>query len=188
MNLSNPLQTEEPGIGNDSYYVASDISPNANHQVPRNSLFTVDRIAIPEPNAAQTLEVQQFEDPESQELFLNCLTPVWHRDICVFAGKLEEYSDEAHLSAVKAAIQYSQTLLQSQDDEGPDYEPSDEENDYSCLQNTTKTPIISKDSLRALPLSPIIHWASQMCNNPKLCFCPSSSHSRPWREKKDLYS
>jgi hypothetical protein len=100
---------------------------------------------------------------------------------------LEEYSNEAHLSAVKAAIEYSETLLQSQDDEVPDYESSDEENDYSCLQNPTKTPIISKDSLRALPLSPIIHWASQMCNNPKLCFWPSSSHSRPWREKNNIF-
>ncbi len=54
MNSSNPLQTEEPGIGNDSYYAASAVSPNANHQVPRVPLFTVDCIAKPEPNAAQT--------------------------------------------------------------------------------------------------------------------------------------
>ncbi len=65
MNLSNPLQTEEPGIGNDNYYAASTVSPNANHQVPRVPLFTVDCIAKPEPNAAQTLEDQNFEDPES---------------------------------------------------------------------------------------------------------------------------
>ena len=86
-------------------------------------------------------------DPESQELFLQCLTPVWHRDIRVFARRLEEYSDETHLSTVKAAINYSVILLQSQDDEGPDYEPSDEEDVYSHLQNPTKTFIISKDFL-----------------------------------------
>ncbi len=80
-------------------------------------MFTVDHIAKPVPNAAQTLQDQQFEDLESQELFLQCLTPVWHRDIRVFARRLEEYSNEAHLSAVKAAIQYSETLLQSQDDD-----------------------------------------------------------------------
>jgi hypothetical protein len=186
MNSSNPLKTEEPQIGNDCYYAASAVSPNANHQVPRVLLFTVDRINEPEPNAAQTLEDQQFEDPESQELFLDCLTPVWHRDILVFARQLEEYSNEAHLSAVKAAIQYSETLLQSQDDKGPDYEPSDEEDDYSCLQNPTKTPIISKDFIRVLPLCPIIHWASQMCNNPQFCFCPCSTHSQPWRKKTSL--
>jgi hypothetical protein len=82
-----------------------------NHQVQRVPLFTVDRISKPEPKAAQTLEDQQFEDPESQELFLQCLTPVWHRDIHVFAGQLEEYSNEAHLSAVKAAIQYSELFF-----------------------------------------------------------------------------
>ena len=105
MNFSNTLQTEEPGIGNDSFYAASAVSPNSNHQVQRVPLFTVDRTAKPVPNAAQTLEDQQFEDPESQELFLQYLTPVWHRDIRVFARQLEEYSNEAHLSAVKAAIQ-----------------------------------------------------------------------------------
>jgi hypothetical protein len=56
---------EEPGTGNESYYAASAVSPNANHQVPRVPLFTVDRIAEPEPDAAQTYENQQFEDPES---------------------------------------------------------------------------------------------------------------------------
>ncbi len=180
MNSSNPLQTEEEsGIGNDIYYATSAVSPNANHQVPRVPLFTVDRNAKPEPNAAQTLEDQKFEDPESQKLFLQCLTPVWHRDICVFARQLEEYSNEAHLSAVKAAIQYSETFLQSQNDFSPDFEPSDEDDVYSHLQNPTKTPIVSKDFLRALPLCPIIHWVSQMCNNPKLCFCPCSISSQP---------
>jgi hypothetical protein len=93
------------------------------------------------------LEDQQFEDTESQELFLQCLTPVWHRDIHVFARQSEEYSNEAHLSTVKAAIHYSETLLQKQDDEDPDYEPSDEEDVYSHLQNPTKTPSSQKKSL-----------------------------------------
>jgi hypothetical protein len=118
-------------------------------------------------------EDQLFEDPESQELFLQYLTHVLHRDIHVFAARQsKEYGNEAHLSTVKAAIQYSETLLQSQDDEGPDYEPSDEEDIYSHLQNPTKAPIISTDFLRALPPCPIIHWASQICNNPKLCIFP----------------
>ncbi len=66
MNSSNPLQTEESGIENDIYYAASAVSPNANHQVQRVPLFTVDSTAKPVPNAAQILEDQQFEDPESQ--------------------------------------------------------------------------------------------------------------------------
>jgi hypothetical protein len=85
MNSSNSLQTEESEIGNDIYYAASAVSPNANHQVPRVPSFTVDHIAKPVPNAAQTLQDQQFEDQESQDLFLQCLTPVWHRDIRIFA-------------------------------------------------------------------------------------------------------
>ncbi len=85
MNSSNPLQTEELGIGNDIYYVASAVSPNSNHQVQRAPLFTVDCTDKPVPNAAQTVEDQQFEDQKSQELFLQCLTPIWHRDIRVFA-------------------------------------------------------------------------------------------------------
>jgi hypothetical protein len=179
MNSSNPLQTEESGIGNDIYYAASAVSPNANHQGQKVPLFTIDRTAKPVPNAAQTLENQQFEDPESEQLFLQCLTPVWHKDTHVFAGRFEEYSNEAHLSTVTAAIQYSETLLQNQDDFPPDFEPSDEEDVYSCLQNPTKTPIISKHFLKALPHCPIIHWASQMKNNPKLCFCPCSISSQP---------
>ncbi len=85
MNSSNPHQTEESGIGNDIYYAASAVSPNANHQVPRVPLFTVDCTAKPVPNAEQTLEDEQFEDPESKQLFLQCLQPSWHRDLRVFA-------------------------------------------------------------------------------------------------------
>jgi hypothetical protein len=104
MNSRAPLQTEESGIGNDIYYAASAVSPNSNHQVQRVPLFTVDHTAKTVPNAAQTLEHQQFENPERQKVFLQCLTPIWHRDMRVFARQLEEYSNEAHLSAVLAAI------------------------------------------------------------------------------------
>jgi hypothetical protein len=95
MNSSNPLQTKESRIGNDTYYAASAVSPNANHQVQRVPLFTVDRTAEPVPNAAQTLEDQQFEDAENQQQFIQFLTPVWHRDIRVFAQRFKEYSNEA---------------------------------------------------------------------------------------------
>jgi hypothetical protein len=157
MNSSNPLQTEESRIGTDIHYAASAVSPNANHQVQRFSLFTVDRTAKPVLNAAQTLEDQQFEDPESQELFLDCLTLVWHRKMRVFARQLEEYSNEVHLSTVKAAIHYSETLLQSQDEFIPDFEGEDEEDEYSCLLNPANTFAILKDFLRALPLCLITH-------------------------------
>jgi hypothetical protein len=111
MNSSDHLQTEESRIGNDIYYAASVVSPNANHEVQRVPLFTADRTAKPATNAAQRLEGQESEDPDSQELFLQCLTPVWHRDLCVFARQREEYSNEAQLSTVLAAIQYLDRLL-----------------------------------------------------------------------------
>jgi hypothetical protein len=67
MKSSDPLKTEESGIGNDVYYGAPAVSPNANHQVQRVPLFTVDRTAKPVPNAVQTLEDRQIEDPEIQQ-------------------------------------------------------------------------------------------------------------------------
>jgi hypothetical protein len=104
MNLINPLLTEEPGIGNDSYYAAFAVSPNANHQDKTSSSFTIDGIAKPLPNAAQTLEDPHVEEPESQQPFFDCITQVWHEHIRLFARELEDYSSEAHLSAVMAAI------------------------------------------------------------------------------------
>jgi hypothetical protein len=184
MNSSNHLQAEESGIGNDIYYAASAVSPNANHQVQRVPLFFIDHLANPLPHAAQALEDQKFGNTESQELFLQCLTPVWHRDIRVFARQFEEYGDEAHLSAVKAAIKYSEKIHDT-DEFSPDFEGKDDDS-FSFLQNPTKTPIILKNFLRVLPHCPIIHWAFQMCNNPKLCFCPCSISSQPWRGKKYL--
>jgi hypothetical protein len=185
MNPSNPLQTQ-PEIGNDYYNAASAVSPNTHHQEKKSSLFSNDCIAEPVPNAAQTLEDPHFEEPESQQPFFDCLTQVWHQHIRLYARQLEEYSNEANLSAVMAAIQYSEKIHDT-DEFSPDFEGKDDDS-YSLLLNNTKTPIIVKDFLRALPHCPIIHWASQMCNNPKLCFCPCSIHSRPWREKmRSLY-
>jgi hypothetical protein len=188
MNLSNPLQTQLE-IGNDYYYAASAVSPNAHHQDTEAPLFSIDRIAKPQANAAQTLEDQHFEEPESQQPFFDCLTQVWHREKHLFAMQLEEYSNEAHLSTVMAAIQYSKTLAdtntQNQDDFPPDFEGKDDDS-YLALQNPTKAPIISKDFFRALPHCPTIHWASQMRNNPKLCFCPCSIHYKPGREKNKI--
>ncbi len=80
MNPSNPLQTQ-PAIGNDYYYAASAVSPNAHNQDKNSSLFSIDRIAKQLPNAAQTLEDQHFEETESQQPFYDCLTQYWYREI-----------------------------------------------------------------------------------------------------------
>ena len=84
MNPSNPLQSEEPGIGNDSFYAASAVSPNANHQDKTSSLFTIDRVAKPLPNAAQTLEDPHFEEPENQQPFFDCILHRFGTNIYVF--------------------------------------------------------------------------------------------------------
>ena len=47
---------------------------------------------------------QHFEEPGSQQPYLDCLTQAWRREIRLFARGLEEYSNEAHLPAVAAAI------------------------------------------------------------------------------------
>ncbi len=82
---------------------------------------------------------------ESHQPYLDCLTQAWHRQIRLFARQLEEYSDEAHLSNVIAAIQYSETLPdtnhQNKDDFSPDFECKDDDS-YLLLWNHTKAPII----------------------------------------------
>jgi hypothetical protein len=51
-NISkNPLLTQ-PEIGYDYYNAASAVSPNAHHQDKKSSLFSIDCIAKPVPNAA----------------------------------------------------------------------------------------------------------------------------------------
>ena len=84
MNPSNPLQTEQE-IRNDYYNAASAVSLNAHHQDKKAPLFSIDHVAEPLPNAAQTLEDQHCEEPESQQPCLDCLTQAWYREIGLFA-------------------------------------------------------------------------------------------------------
>ncbi len=105
-------------------------------------MFSIDRISEPVPNAAQTLEDQHFEDPESHQPFFDCSTLVWHQHICLYARQLEEYSNEAHLSTVMAAIQYYEKIHDT-DEFSPDFEGKDDDS-FSLLQNPTKTPSSQK--------------------------------------------
>ncbi len=100
-------------------------------------MFTIDRVAKPLPNAAQTSEDPHVEDPESQQQYLDCLTQVWHREISLFARRLEDYSIEAHLSAVMAAIQYSEEKHET-DELSSDFEGKYDDS-FSLLQNPIKT-------------------------------------------------
>jgi hypothetical protein len=185
MNPSNPLQSKEPGIGNDSFCSASAVSPNANHQDKTSSLFTIDRVAEPLPNAAQTLEDPYFEEPESQQPFFDCITLVWHQHIRLYARQLEGYKDEAHYSAVMAAIQYSEKIHETAEF-SPDFEGKDDDI-FLPPSEPYKDPHHVESFLRALPHCPIIHWASQMCDDPRLCFCPCSKHSSQWRDNNNIF-
>ncbi len=148
-------------------------------------MFTIDHVAKPLPNAAQTLEDPHFEEPESQQPFFDCITQVCHQHICLYARQLEGYSDEAHYSAVMAAIQYSEKIHET-DEFSPDFEGKDDDS-FSLHRNPTKTPIILKNFLRVLPHCPIIHWASQMWDDPRLCFCPCSKHFSSWRDNNNIF-
>ncbi len=105
-------------------------------------MFTIDRIAKPLPNAAQTLEDSHFEEPECQQPFFDCITQVWHHHIRLYARQLEGYSDEAHYSAVMAATQYSEKIHEP-DEFSPDFVGKDDDS-FSLHQNPTKTPTITK--------------------------------------------
>ena len=137
MNPSNPLQTQ-PEIGNDYYYAASAVSQNVHHQDKKSSFFSIDRIAKPLPNAAQTLEDQDFEEPESQQQYLDCILQIWHREVRFFARQMEEYSNETHLSTLMAAIQYSEKF-HATDEFNPDFEGKDDDS-FSLLQRILQRP------------------------------------------------
>jgi hypothetical protein len=94
---------------------------------------------------------------------------------------LEDYSDEAHQSAIAAAIEFSKTLQETEYQF--DHDSSESEDDYGCVMNPAKAKIVSIDFLQALPECPPIHWPSQMLNDPQLCLCPCSPITKPWREK-----
>ncbi len=121
---------------------------------------------------AQLLQELHCEELACQIPFLDCITPKWHRDLCLFSRQLEEYSNEAHLSAVEAAIEFSKTSHQTNPQN--QHESSNSEESYADHHNPKKPIIISNNFLNVLPNCLIIHWALQMFNDPKLCFCPCS--------------
>jgi hypothetical protein len=91
---------------------------------------------------------------------------------------LEDYSNEAHISAVAAAIEFSKTFQETESQF--DHDNSDSDSDYGRVHNPTKAKIDSNKFLKALSECPIIHWPTQMLNNPPLYFCPCSTNTEPW--------
>jgi hypothetical protein len=121
---------------------------------------------------------------EEQQLFLDCLVLIWHKEIFIPVRLLEDYSDEAHQSAIDVAIEFSKT--HQEQEEQFDHDSSENEDDYGHIMNPFKVMIVSNNFLQTLPGCPPIHWPSEMLNDPKLCFCPCSPITKPWRGKKKV--
>jgi hypothetical protein len=96
----------------------------------------------------------------------------------IFFQQLEEYSDEAHPSTVEAASEFSKTFPQTNPQ--IQHESSASEDTYAHHQN------ISNNLLNMLPDCPIIHWASQMFNDPKLYFCSCCINTELWRDQGNI--
>ncbi len=184
MNSNNPLQTEEPGIGNDSYYAASAVSPNANHQDKTSSLFTIDCVAEPLPNAAQR-RIHMLRNQRANNHFLIAL----HRfgtNIYIFlkgnwniaAIKLIYQLLWQQFNILRLSFKIKMIFLLTL---------KAKMMMSICSFRTLQRPPSSQKIVRALPHCPIIHWASQMCNDTRLCFCPCSKHSSPWRDNNSIF-
>jgi hypothetical protein len=88
----------------------------------------------------------------------------------------ENYSNEAHLSAIAATIEFSKTLQETESQF--DHDSSGSNNDYGHVQNPTRAMIVSNNFLKALPDCPTIHWPSQTFKDHQLCVCPFSTNTK----------
>jgi hypothetical protein len=128
------------------------------------------------------LQEEHLEKQKNSQLFLECLLPIWHKDNFIPGRLSEDYSNEAHQSAVTVAIELSMTL---QDTESQ-FNHDSSDTDYLLAQNPTKSKIVSNNFLTALPSFPTIHWSSQMFDDPNHCLCPCSANTKLWREQTNI--
>jgi hypothetical protein len=92
---------------------------------------------------------------------MNCLLLIWHKEISISGRLLEDYSEEAHQSAIDFAIEFS-TSHQEREEQSDHIGSESEDDDYGKIMNPTKVKIVSHDFLQVLPDCPPIHWPSQM--------------------------
>jgi hypothetical protein len=43
---------------------------------------------------------------EEQQLYMECLLPIWHKEISISGRLLEDYSEEAHQSTIAFAMAF----------------------------------------------------------------------------------
>jgi hypothetical protein len=123
---------------------AAAISPNSQPPSTEAPLFVIDHTWVPPPTKAQLLQEQHLEKQKNSQLFLECLLPIWHKDSFIPERLSEDYSNEAHLSAIAAAIEFSKTLQKTESQFNND--SSDTDNDYvlaQSLQRPRLSPTIS---------------------------------------------
>jgi hypothetical protein len=82
----------------------SHFQPNFGTEAP---LFVIDHTWVPPPTEAHLLQ-------EEQQLYMDCLCPIWHKDTFIPVRLSEDYSNEAHQSAIAAAIEFSKTLQETE--------------------------------------------------------------------------
>jgi hypothetical protein len=76
---------------------------------------------------------------KKHQLFLDGIAPIWHKDTLFFERQLEEYSNEARLSAVAAAIEFLKTPQKSNSQNNHGGSDSDK----LCLLRTLQMPRLS---------------------------------------------
>ncbi len=100
---------------------------------------------------------------------MECLLLIWHKEISISGRLFEDYSEEAHQSAIAFTIEFS-TSHQEQKEQFDHLGSESKDDDYGEIMNPTKVKIVSNAFLQAFPDCPPIHWPSQMLNDPKIYF------------------
>jgi hypothetical protein len=80
---------------------------------------------VPPPNDAQILQ-------EEQQLYMERLLLIGHKEISISGRLLEDYSEEAHQSAIAFAIEFS-TSHQEQEEQFDHLGPESEDDDIGKL-------------------------------------------------------
>ncbi len=75
---------------------------------------------------------------------MECNLLTWHKEISIPGRLLEDYSKEAHQSAIAFAIEFS-TSHQEREEQVGDLGSESEDDDYGEIMNPTKVKIVSHD-------------------------------------------
>jgi hypothetical protein len=81
---------------------------------------------------------------EEQQLYMECLLPIWEKEILISVRLLKDYSNEAHQSAIAFAIEFSKTH-QEQEEQFDQLGSESEDDDYGEIINPTKIKTFSNN-------------------------------------------